>query len=264
MTTTTSILNHNVTLIRWHVGPNPDECGTVAFWQAALDQLYAQQPFRGLFDTLKLNVWHMDHPELDRRVLAKQWCLEDYDPNTPGFQVADGLTAAGIDLGLFPAGWTPGVYTGPYRPLTDTSRTKARKALSHEFGHWHQGQCRYGGADEVAKWIKLRFRELRPHQAAGDNEYEDWAECYRAMLGTDECRGFFSDGKIFSPSVELYSLMRCTYWLQGNLAGLKVHDFTPQAGGVVYQALYGVAWKWRFIGNDWRSQEWTGSAWKFI
>jgi len=252
-------LKEGALLTRWYMG-NADECGTVAFWQEHISQLYAQMPFPDLWRRVKLNVWHMDHPEQDNRVQRGQWCLEDYQPGTPGYQVADGLTATEIDLALFPDGWQPGVYTGPARPLTDEARNHSRLALSHEFGHFHQFACRYDGSDDIAKHIKRCFQQLRPHQAAGDNEYEDWAETYRAILGADPCRGFFSDNKPFKPSPELYSLLRCAYWLQSNLANLPVQNCTPQAFGVMYCALINGVNRWRFIDLNWRGQEWVPPA----
>lgn len=258
---TTTVLNFGVTLTRCNYGPDSNECGAVSFWQQALDQLYAQMCFPGLFKPLAIWVWHMDHEDQDRMAAAHQYCLEDYDPNTPGYQVADGLTGGRMDLGLFPDGWQA-EYTGPLRPITEAARQHARKAMSHEFGHWHQWQCRYGGSDDVAKLITQRFHELRPHQA--ENEYEDWAECYRALLGADECRGFYSDDKPCTARPEVRALLRTAYWLQSNLANLKITDFNVQSDGVVYRALFGTAWKWRFIDHNWVSQEWDGTKWKFI
>ena len=254
MTDISTYLNYGVLLTRYAVGDDPNVCGQVGFWQSAVNQLYAQMPFPGLFKPLKLNIWHMDHPEQDRRFANKQYCLADYDPNTPGAQTADGLTGGEMDLALFPDGWTLD-YSGPFRPIPDSALYHARKAMAHEFGHWHQWQCRYGAADDVSKWIAQRWREMRPCQAA--NEYEDWAEVYRALFGTDECRGYYSDGKPVSVSGELKALLQCAYWLQGNLQNLKVTAFIPQTIGVMYCALIGTTYKWRFIGTDWRSQEWV-------
>lgn len=252
----TNLLNFNTLLIRWFLS-TPDELGTTAYWQQPLDQLYAQMPFRGLFEKLKLNIWHMDHGELTWRVEHGQWCLKDYDTSKPGYQVADGLTASEIDLAVFPDGWRP-EDTNQARPLPASALSHARKALSHEFGHWHQGQCRYGQSDPIAQKITQWWQANRPHQAG--NEYEDWAECYRATHGADECRGFFSDNKPFNPSPELYAFLRCAYWLQGNLAGKQIANFQPANGGVMYQALFADGWHIRWIGVDWRSWQYEMPA----
>lgn len=255
-TPTSTILNFGVTLLRWNVGPSPDECGAVAFIQQSLDQLYAQQPFPSLFQPLHLNMVHMDHDEQNRRVAARVACLRNYAPDQPGYHVADGLTGSEIDLALFPDGWqVETIYTGPPRPLTEAARQHSRKALSHEFGHWHQFHCCYGGSDDIAKLITAWWRANRPKQA--ENEWEDWAENFRGCLGADECRGFYSDNKPCNPTPERYAFLRCAYWLAGNLANQKLYDFRPQAGGIQYCVLVNNVWTWRFISNGWQGQEWV-------
>lgn len=264
MPESTTTLNHGVTLTRYFVGA-ADEVGNPAFWQQPLDQMYAQHPFPAFWAPLRLHVWHMDHPWQDEMSARGQYCLQDYAPQTPGWQVADGLNVGdNIDLGIRPDGWQPGDTPAMYRPLLDSAKLSIRKSLSHEVGHYHQGKCRYGQSDDIARHITASFRALRPHQAAGDNEYEDWAEVFRALMGADDCRGFFSDGKPFTPDPELFALMKCAYWLAGNLAGKPVSHFTPCNGGVMYQALINGAYRWRWIGTDGRSQEYINGAWKPI
>lgn len=260
-------LNFGTTLIRNHVGPDPNECGSKDFWQSPLNGLFAQMRFPGLHAKLKLSATHMDHSSQDIMTANRQPCLQDYDPNTPGYQVAAGLyTGAGnLAIGLFPANWTP-EYAGPLRPLTDAARSAARGVLSHEFGHFYADMSRYArNEDDISRLNTARFRELRPHQAAGDNEHEDLAETYRLICGADGDRGTFSDGKAFNPSPELRSTIRCLYWLACNLQGAWVCSLVPQAGGVMYQVWLGLGWKWRWVSaDDWHSQEWDGQQWKKI
>lgn len=264
MASTTQPLNFGATLTIQSVGP-ASECGSPAFWQAPLDEMYAQMPFPSLHQLIKLLIANMDAAELDQQIAAGKACLEDYDPARPGYQVAAGLyTGNGnLAIGLFPNGWTTGVYTGPARPLTEAARLAARRVLPHEFGHFYADQCRYASnSDDIARLITARFRELRPHQAAGDNEHEDLAEVFRAICGSDECRGTFSDGKLFTPTPQLRALIRCMYWLAANLRGCWVAQLIPQDGWVWFQVWVGAGWRWRCVSaTDWHQQEWNGSAW---
>jgi len=258
----TTALAYGVTLIRWPISA-ADTLQPPAFWQTSLHQLYAQLPFPGLWEPLELNVCHMDHPQLDRFVAERRPCLEDYDPATPGAQVAAGLQALNwIWIGVFPPGWTAGVHTGPERAVSLAHCQAARKVLAHEAGHYYFGRCRYGHAadDDVSRRATAAFRLLRPQQTA--NEYEDAAETYRAICGDDETRGTFSDGKAFTPRPELRSLVRCLYWLTASLKGCWVASLEPKADWVWFQVWIGTSWRWRCVhATTYEQQEWNGSAW---
>jgi len=264
-TPVTTTLNFGTTLTRWPIS-HPDTLQSPIFWQKPLDEMYAQMPFPSLWQPLRLHVFHMDHPELDARIGRRTPCLEDYAPDQPGFQVAAGLQMDfDVAIALFPTGYTTGVYTGPERALSASSCAAGRKVMAHEAWHYAFFMCRYGhlANDDVSRLNTTRFRELRPRQA--ENEYEDAAETGRAVLGCNETRGTFSDGKPFTASPELYALLRCMYQLTASLKGAWVASYAPQAGGIMYQFWAGFGWKWRFISShDWRQQEWNGSTWQAI
>ncbi|MEZ0374919.1 MAG: hypothetical protein ACAI44_37885 [Candidatus Sericytochromatia bacterium] len=259
----TSNLNFGATITRYGM-TSPDDVGPVSDFVADQNELYALMPFPSLHGQVRMGVVHMDHERQDQLVAMKKPCLLDYDVVKPDYQGAAGLTGdlegeENLNLGMYPVPFTP-VYTGPVRPLTDANRLAGRRCLSHEFGHFYAWQCRIGTrTDDVAILLTQRFSELRPHQA--ENEAEDFAECYRAILGVNACRGTFSDGKPYSPSPELRSLLTCAFWLAANLAGKAVHDLNPAAGGVMYQFLDGWVWRWRWISNAWQSQQWDGAKW---
>lgn len=265
--THTQTINFGVRLTRKHVGSNPDECGTVAQWQQLLNELYGQMPFPSLWGLLKLVIWHMDHPEQDAMVAAGQFCLMDYDPNTPGYQGAAGLQWDDqLHIGAYPSGFSPD-YSGPPRSIT-SALASAFSVLDHEAGHFYFGQSRHGkDDDDITRKTRAHFNALRPQQAAGGNEYEDAAEVYRAICGTNARRGTFSDGKRFVASPELAALVRCLYWLNHNLRGCWVASVAPMNGGVQYQVWVGWRWVWRFVSaSNWAGQEYdpATNSWKRI
>ncbi|MGV3526563.1 MAG: hypothetical protein ACO1RX_20260 [Candidatus Sericytochromatia bacterium] len=263
MATYTDQLVHQASLTRYPMG-HPDELGALSFWNQTLQQMYGQHPFPAFMDELDLILYHMDHPELDRMTAQRLANLQDFDTNAPGCQTAAGLYhhKDRLELGLFPYSWQAD-YTGPARGIPESSRLAARKTLCHEAGHFHADLCRFKhNDDDISRLLTNQFLNLRPHKAAGDNEDEDWAEVFRAILGSDETRGMFSDGQPFSPTAELRSLMRCAYWLAGNLRGCWVANLTPGAGGCMFQLWVGLGWRWRWVSaEDWHSEEWTGSSW---
>ncbi|PKL79073.1 MAG: hypothetical protein CVV27_02400 [Candidatus Melainabacteria bacterium HGW-Melainabacteria-1] len=263
---TTDSLPFGGTLVRKHVGPSPDELGAPAFWAEPIHQMYAQHPFQAYQQGRRITAWHMDHPELDSMTAAKIANLQDFDPNVPGCQVAAGLCwpdppeSKGIEMGVFPAGWQP-EYTGPARYISEQARRDARKTYSHEEGHRYFGKSRtWRNEDDISRLSTQRFLELRPRQAG--SEFEDAAEVYRAVMGSDECRGYYSDGTTASISPELRSLVRCLFWLSANLKGAWVASLVPGPAGCMYQLWVGFGWEWRWVSaSDWHTEKWTGSAW---
>lgn len=264
MPNTSNQLHFGLALNRFPGTLPADDIGTVQFWQAPLDQMYAQMPFPALHDNLSIDVYHMDSEEQDALEERRVCSLKDIYPDQPGRQGAAGLYVnRDIDVAVYPNNYT-GDYEGPSRPITELNRIAARRVLSHEFGHYYFDQSRYNyNDDDISRRLTEAFRALRPRQA--ENEFEDSAEVYRAICGDDDTRGKFSDNKPFTPSPELKALVRCLYWMAGNLRGCWVASVTPIAGGVKYQVWIGLGWKWRFVSDyDWKQQEWNGSAWVAI
>lgn len=262
---TQDTLPYGVILIRFNVGPDINEVGTLSFWTEILHQLYAQMPFPSLWNKLKLSVWHMDHSTLDEMFRQGRACLQDYDTATPGYQVAVGLYTGNGELAIaiFPANWQAD-YTGPARPLTEDARIYGRKVWSHEAGHFYFDQSNYGKfLDDISRILTQWFRANRPKQT--ENEHEDGAEVYRAVCGSEDVRGTFSDDKPFTPKPELRSFIRCMFWMAANLRGCWVQSVTPGTSGVMYQIWVGLGWEWRWVSaDDWHSEKWTGTAWKRI
>lgn len=259
---------HGTRLTRNPVGTNPDELGTLDFWSEPIHQMYAQHPFPDYQKNRAIIVWHMDHAELDRLTAQRIYNNQDYDPGTPGCQTASGLQAPdppagrGIEMGVFPTPWQAD-YSGSSRAISEQARRDARRAYSHEEGHRFFDKSRvFKNEDDISRLLGANWEALRPHQAAGDSTHEDGAETYYAVLGADECRGHFSDGKPFTPSPQLYSFMRCLYWLSANLKGAWVASLVPQAGCVWFQLWTGWGWEWRSVSAvDWHQEKWNGSAW---
>lgn len=261
-------------LTRWHVGPNPDELGGVAFWRPRLEQLYRVAPFRALFDRLQFEVWHMDHPELDAQTKAKLINLKDFDPQNAGNQTvaglhdtpggtANGLAVSRIRLGMFPANWNPD------RPaanpaITEAERLRIAGCLPHEFGHRMHHVLKYGGDPFTAPagaggqfWVHgtLLFNSLRPR--TGHNPSEDFAEVWRACMGTDETMGKFSNGAAYS-NARMTALLKWWVWALFNLSGNQIDQVRVGEGWVEWQQL-GPVWfpsveTHRLITGSWQRQ----------
>jgi hypothetical protein len=245
---------YGVILKRFYVGSSPDEVGTIEFWGEAIRQLFDQMPFLQYWQGLELEIWHMKSPDL---VSPGKQTLLDYDPNTPGCQVAAGLTFGPkrICLGVFPDGWTAS--GGGSDTLTDANREQARKAFSHEAGHQNHFATDLDAANTIAAELRREWANLRPRQT--ENTHEDWAETYRALFGISSVRGTFSDGKPFTPGAKLFTFLKVAYWLGTNLksrivSGLNVRD-------TYVQWLRVDEGKYYALTNNWEQFVWNGASW---
>lgn len=257
--TTTDSLPFNGELNRDAAGLPVYAVGTVEFWSQPVHEMYPQHPFKAFWAKLILNARHADSPavqaELDQGIANEA----DYDLKKPGCQRAAGLYK-GLDLGIFiPV--VPSYDGDKPRQIYEPDRIRARGVVSHETGHFHDDMCgAWTNRDDVTRLITARFLELRPGQ--GQNEVEDWAEVFRAVMGTNDTRGTYSDGNPANISPELRALMRCGYWLAESLRGRWVCSLVPKPGGVMYQTFIGLGWRWRWISDaDWHSEEHNGSTW---
>lgn len=213
---------HGVTLNRYPALTVPiDSMGTVEFWNVPIHQIYAQMPYKALFNGLDKNIWDEKNNTLEQvKAQQKEPCLLDYDINTPGNQRAVGLHWSNqnrIDL-LVAANW---------------SLIKARAVFSHEFGHRYQHMCRLllmgTETSSARRALRTLWDTLRPHQ--GHNTWEDWAEVCRAVFGSDEARGTFSDGKPANISGKLRSLIRGAFWfsfIKEDVTDVQLGDFYIQ------------------------------------
>lgn len=231
-------ISHGVVLHRYYIGDSADEVGSAQFWDQHIKELFDQLPFPDYWAGLDLKIWHMDSPELDAMRARGEVNLEDYDKAQPGCQVAAGLffNKDRLEIGVFPDGYRP--ETVSTNKLTATNLANARRVLSHEAGHFHAAMCgAFDTSSFVRKEITRLFREQL--QALGlsaqlGGEGEAWAEMYRAMLGAAECRGSFSDGKLFAAPRRLYLLFRTAYWLQSNLNQRVITDFALGTENLVW------------------------------
>lgn len=268
-------ISHGVVLHRYYIGQNPDEVGTPAFWDEAIKQLYARHPFPGYWDGLGLHIWHMDCPALDEMRSRGEVCLEDFAPNVAGCQVAAGLfhNKSRLEIGVFPPGYSPERQSG--QPILERDLIAARTVLSHEAGHFHAHMSGYGDRSTyIRRQITDMFNNLLIKSGLKlGPPGEAWAEIYRAIMGTDETIGTFSDWKRAQIPGELAYLVKSAYWLQGNLAGkiigqLEISDrfisweeFRVETRFFISQlvsvGLYG-------LSDNWELMRWYGQKWQKI
>lgn len=194
---------------RFPTSNNFDSLGTIDYWEQFFRNLYGQLQWKDVFSRLTAEIWDFDSPDLPKEV-------RDFDPNTPGNQEAAGL------------------FYAPNRIVIPVKKDlkgklqfeKAGLILSHEFGHFYELQAR--GENTISTQIWNTFLSLRPHQAANDDPWEDFAECFRALLGVDEVRGTFSDGKPYTND-RLRSFMKmylplAEYLKNDVIRNLEMHD----------------------------------------
>lgn len=236
-----------VTLKRFYIGPDAEYLGTVARWKREIDELYNQMPHPEFWRNLKLEVWDMAHPDL---LNGASPTLKDYDLKTPGYQTAVGLHFGGerIALGYF----------------KERGIEYSIKALSHEVGHWYADQAGYGSNTWWGREFRGLFNEIRPHQT--ENEHEDFAEVYRAILGSNQCRGYFSDDKAFYPTDSLKTLIKCALPIADRARYLNISSLKVMGTWVKLTVKTGF-WplertQYFAVTQNWDWFEWTGSKWK--
>jgi hypothetical protein len=236
---------HGATLNRYPIDSNPDSVGTVQLWERPVHEIYAALPFAGLFRGLTVEALHIDRPEAEP--------LRNY-------------SAVGLS-------W-PGQRRIQFSVHATRPPELAALTFAHEFGHFHQHECRLKLSspepDDITREIRRIWDARRPGQ--GHNTAEDWAEVFRAVAGCDQTRGTYSDNKRAALAPELVSLMRCAYWLSLTLQGQRVESLQPGQGGCLYRLRtsagwlgFGDVWRWRWIDAiTFRSQEWDGQKWILI
>lgn len=249
----------NITLER-HSMDHPDEVGSVPFWQTELDQLIRQNPFPQFWDGFKLEVWHMNDPQLKH----DQPNVLDYNLGQIGNQSAYGLCFMGgkkrIQIAVYPDQWRSDQSGSNH--VTEKSRQISRQSLSHEIGHMYADQCGiFTNYDRISAELTAAFRKWRTFQAS--SEVEDIAEIYRAVMGGDEVRGKYSDGKAFGHHPELSTLMRGMFWLSNNLRHQVICDLVVKQDFIEWTTP-GFLWLksyYRLNLQKWHHERWTGSQW---
>lgn len=251
---------HGITFNRDSAGLPADAVGTPEFWEQPFHEMYAQHPFQAFWKALTLTVRHIDSKAIQEEINQGIANEEDFDPNKPGYQRAAGLYK-GLSKGLY-------IPIRPYavgeypRPVSLADLIRSRGVVDHESGHFHDDMSRaWSNADDITRLSESVFMAIRPGQ--GQNKVEDWAECFRAVFGSDDARGKFSDNSpADSITPELHSFMRCVWWLSVALKDRWVVSLVPKSTGVMYQTWVGLGWRWRWVSaQDWHVEEHNGSGW---
>lgn len=251
-----------ITLKRFYCGASPDELGRVDFWKQSIDEMYAKMPCPDLWKNLTIEIWHMDHPDL---LEAGKVTLADYDPNTPGCQVAAGLYFGNerLALGVFPEGWQAPQPNNP-RQVNDYNAWKTRNVLPHEIGHWYfdQSGMNKGGTSHIQKILDWNWENvIRIKQIP--NTHEEAAEFYRAMFGTSDTIGRFSDNKPFVPGEKKKSFVKMIYMLYGTLKNTYIRSFQLHDTWCEWEEGY---WWWeqkkRALTSNWDLFEWRDNGWR--
>lgn len=252
-------INHGVSLKRFFISSNLEsvdaELGSVEFWSGKINELYSRLPFRELWEGVTLNVINNSHPDLELLKSQGVVTVKDFDLNTPGNQTAVGLywgnDSKRMDVNIFPERgffWSANV-------------------LSHEFGHMIQDLSGiFEDKDDIQKLMTQWFRENRPHQAAGDNEHEDFAEVFRALCGFKVHQNKFSDDKVYDPPKGMKTLVRCCYNLAKILKNKKITDLNFHDWWCQWREWERVLWfiwvpKDKAMTDQWDTFTWNGSSW---
>lgn len=257
----TAFLQWNIILER-HYLSNPDEVGTVQFWESEIYQLIAQNPFPKFWGGLKIEIRHMNDPELKK--IENQPNVLDRDLNQAGCQNSQELCfmngARRIQIAVYPERWTA-EQSGP-NTITDYQLFISKCSLSHGVGHLQADLIGlFGSRDRISAELTSRFRKMRPGHA--QSEVEDAAEIYRAVMGSDTVRGTYSDNvKSTDISNELKLLMKSAFWLSDNLKNQNVSELAF-GNGFASWAISGWFTKtlYRLNVSTFQHERWTGSAW---
>jgi hypothetical protein len=235
-----------ITLHRLYMGASPDECGTVAQWEAILWPMYNALPFPDLWRGLDVKGIHMDSDLIEAETKAQIANLQDFDPARPGYQVAAGLywNRDRLEVGFFPNGWKP-EDAPQVRPLDPAKVAAQLMVLAHESGHFYADICGFFKTNTlIQRELTRLFNELRPKQA--DTPGEDIAEVFRAFFGPPGARGFFSDNKPYNEASNpaLYKLMSLAFWLSWVLNGVDFTDLKVMSDGIWWQ-------QWKQVQTGW-------------
>lgn len=236
-----------------------DEVGTLEAWSAKLWQLFNQNPFKEYWAGFVIRACNLAAPETPQELI-------DYDKNTPGFQVADGLDPWGKEvwISFYPPGYNPAL-PNQNTEIPSAVREKRMNAVDHELGHQHDQYTLFERGNfmavgtQISKDINRLISDLLPGQ--GHNTAEDYAECYRCLMGSDAVRGTFSDGKQWSNDT-LRGLMRGSWYVQQVLKNKMYNNLSAYHGYIQWSVpvLWWQEWQ-RLNTNTWQMQKYTNNGW---
>jgi len=262
-----------ITLKRFYID-DPDELGTVEYWKKAIDELYAKMPFPNLWKDLKLELWHMDHPDLLNAAIVQ---LDDFNLKKDGAQVAAGLHYGNerIALALFSDEWRARWKPDPENHGTPAQKDidYARSVLSHEVGHWYAREAdlfELSSKSYIQKTTRGLFIELYngDDRYDEDNHIEKFAEAYRATLGSKEVVGTLGNGNLYEPSASFFTLMKQIYWLNRNLRNKNISNFQLKGNYSQWLETSGLWFlptkTWYALTRNWEKFKWVDGKWKSI
>ena len=252
-----------VTLKRFYIWEE-DELGSPYFWKEYLQQLYDQMPFKELWNNLKIEIWHMDHPDLLKLMKKGAPTLLDFRINVPGMQVATGLYFGKekIALAVFPPKWRSHNPSNPI-PVSQDSIIYTAKTLSHEIGHWYFDQSGFF-TDKTLIGRILTDEYMKNKMNQTENVHENAAEEYRLILGTDNVRGTFSDNKRAVAPEKLKALIKMGYMLYTNNKRKNVFDFKLHNTWCEWKEWHWFTVKKRALTQNWDRFEWRDNGWRII
>ena len=266
-------ISKKVVIERIYAGSNADELGTLEFWDQAFREIQALFPFDDFWDGLWVKIIDCNSEYNDLRRAQGLQNLEDAIPSTPQPDVCSGLffskTGDGLHIMVFRKDWKPD-QNSPHA-ITQADRLAARKALAHELGHFLAYMIKYGAKGEkdpyIAKQITKFIDQLLPSWLAPNAKGEALAESFMAFFGHNDVRGFTSDNIPMLPGdyQQLYTLIKTSYWLTGNLAGSKIiTDFNVSFDRVFWQewemGYFPVGLKskgWFSVDRNWAKAKWV-------
>lgn len=267
-------IKYGITLERYYVEQSPDSVGTIAYWEAALTDIFGNMPFASIYENLVIRIFDMYHGIIDDWRSQGLITLEDIDMKKDGCQGGSGLYWGGkfddsphmLDLAIYrQQPHDPYAVTPPCK-IMQIDLDNARQALGHELGHHYMRMCNYGSFATTPAQIHMStiFNNIRVKHIP--NAHEAGAEMFQALCGVKQIKGKYSDKKPHSMTPEQQTFMLTWYWLQGNLNIYS--DFTVSGSMCWWQeyssTLFG--WKlgnkgWRGVDRQWKYRTYVNGQW---
>ena len=270
-------IKFGITLERYYTGNNPDDVGSIAFWEQELSEVFGGMPFVSLYPNLTLRIFDLYHSDIERRRQAGLITLEDLNPATPQCEGGAGLYWGGkfdhsphvVEVAIYRDTPHQPDATVPPCPIYPHNLHTARQVLGHELGHHYMRMCGYGKhfaskpvhATLNTLYDTIRVKHIPSPQEAG-------AEMFQALCGIHEIRGKYSDNKSHNMTPQQETFMLTWYWLQGSLNGVIFRDLVVQPDRVWWQE-YSTEWfgwaigskGWYSVDRQWNKSMWRNSSW---
>jgi len=228
-------IKFGITLERYYTGENPDDVGSIAFWEQEISEVFGGMPFVSLYPNLTLRIFDLYHSEIERRRQAGLITLEDLNPATPQCEGGSGLYWGGkfdysphlVEIAIYRDMPHQPDATVPPCPIYPHNLEKAKQVIGHEFGHHYMRMSGYGSAFAVThahKELNLIYDRLRVKHISSPQE--SGAEMFQALCGIHEIRGKYSDHKPHEMKPDQVMFLLCWYWMQGYLSSKIFTDIT--------------------------------------